>query len=167
MLDNFWMIQQMVINMDKKKRLLFLIIFSFIIDFISKRVAIYFLSEKESSVLIPRFFSFTLAKNTGGAFSILSDNVPIIIILSLFIIYILFSALKKDGYNNFELVCYSLIIGGAFGNLFDRVFYGYVVDFLDFYIFGYDYPVFNFADIFIVVGIIGLFIDGFRKGDGR
>ena len=109
----------MVINMDKKRRLLFLIIFSFVIDFISKRVAIYFLSEKESSVLIPRFFSFTLAKNTGGAFSILSDNVPIIIILSLFIIYILFSALNKDGYNNFELVCYSLIIGGAFGNLFD------------------------------------------------
>ena len=123
--------------MDKKKRLLFLVIFLFIIDFISKRVAMYFLSEKESIVLIPRFFSFTLAKNTGGAFSILSGNVPIIIILSLFVIYFLISVIKKNNYNNFELVCYSLLVGWAIGNLFDRVIYGYVVDFLDFNINGF------------------------------
>ena len=154
--------------MDKKKRLLFLIIFLFVIDFISKRVAMYFLSEKESIVLIPRFFSFTLAKNTGGAFSILSGNVPIIIILSLFVIYFLISVIKKNNYDNFELVCYSLLIGGAIGNLFDRVVYGYVVDFLDFNILGYDYPVFNFADTFIVISVILLFINSFKKeGDSK
>lgn len=146
-----------------KKKYIFIILCLFIIDFISKRVAMYFLSEKESIVLVPRFFSFTLAKNTGGAFSILSGNVIIIVILSLFIIYFLISVIKKNNYNNFELMCYSLLVGGAFGNLFDRVVYGYVVDFLDFNIFGYDYPVFNFADTFIVISVILLFINSFKK----
>ena len=149
--------------MSREKRLLLLVILLFVIDFVSKRVAMYFLSEKESVVLIPRFFSFTLAKNTGGAFSILSGNVTIIVILSLFIIYFLISVIKKNNYNNFELVCYSLLVGGAFGNLFDRVVYGYVVDFLDFNIFGYDYPIFNFADTFIVISVILLFINSFKK----
>lgn len=51
-----------------------------------------------------------------------------------------------------------LVLGGALGNMIDRFAYGYVVDFLDFIIFGYDFPVFNFADICIVCGGIGLIL---------
>ena len=56
-----------------------------------------------------------------------------------------------------------MLIGGILGNLIDRIFRGYVVDFLDFKIFGYDYPVFNFADIFITISIIFIIIDIIRR----
>ena len=61
------------------------------------------------------------------------------------------------------MVGYSFIIGGAIGNLIDRIMYGYVVDFLDFKIFGYNYPIFNLADTFIVVGMFILIIISFRE----
>ena len=57
-----------------------------------------------------------------------------------------------------EIIGYSLLLGGAIGNLIDRIVYGYVIDFLDFYIFKYDFPIFNVADIGIVVGIILLLV---------
>ena len=58
---------------------------------------------------------------------------------------------------------YSFILGGAVGNLIDRIMYGYVIDFLDFKIFGYDYPIFNLADTFIVVGVFILIVSSFRE----
>ena len=59
----------------------------------------------------------------------------------------------------------SLIISGIIGNMIDRIVRGSVIDFFNFYIFGYDYPVFNIADIFIVVGIILIVIESFWAGD--
>ena len=69
---------------------------------------------------------------------------------------------KKNRRNN---IAFGLILGGIFGNLIDRILKGYVIDFLDFKIFNYDYPVFNIADIAIVVGVILLGYAILRKED--
>ena len=71
----------------------------------------------------------------------------------MFIYYI-----EKNTYSKIQEVAYSFLLGGIIGNLIDRIFRGYVIDFLDFKLFGYDYPVFNLADSFIVVSIIVLII---------
>ena len=60
-----------------------------------------------------------------------------------------------------------MVLGGAIGNFIDRVIYGYVIDFFDFYIFGYDYPIFNLADSFILIGVILLVIYTWRCSDGN
>ena len=146
-----------------RKKLIIVAVCLFGIDIVSKCLALKYLEVNQSVTLIPHFFSLTLAKNTGAAFSMLSGNVILIIILSFVAIYYLIGIIRDGVHNNFEMICYSLVCGGAVGNLFDRVVYGYVVDFLDFNILGYDYPVFNFADTFIVIGIICLFVYSFRK----
>ena len=61
-----------------------------------------------------------------------------------------------------EKIAYSMILGGSIGKFINRLIYGYVIDFLDFYIFGYDFPIFNLADSFIVISIFMLIVDLIR-----
>ena len=129
-----------------------------IIDFISKIIISKNLFENQSIKIMNNFFNITYAKNTGIAFSFLENSRIIIIIITLAILIALFLYLKEKILEKFELFAYSLIIGGAFGNLIDRIIYGYVIDFLDFKLFNYHYPIFNLADSFIVIGIILLLI---------
>ena len=75
--------------------------------------------------------------------------------------------LKNKRFNWIDIIIYSLLIGGILGNLFDRIMYGYVVDYFDFYIFGYNFPIFNIADIFIVCSVILIIIDTLRGGSGE
>ena len=78
-------------------------------------------------------------------------------------IFIFFEIKKIKKLDKFDIIGYSLLTGGIIGNLIDRIIYGYVIDYLDFYIFNYNYPVFNFADISIVIGVIIVII--FRRED--
>ena len=71
--------------------------------------------------------------------------------------------MNKEKLSKTENITYGMIIGGIVGNLFDRIVYGSVVDFIDFKLFGYNYPVFNLADTFIVIGIIIMVIINIRK----
>lgn len=114
----------------------------------------------ESISIIPSFFQITFVKNEGAAFSIFSGNRFFLIgitITALIIIYI--SCLKNKTFSNFSIWVYSLLIGGILGNLLDRIIYGYVIDYLDVQIYNYDFPIFNLADICIVVGCMLLAID--------
>jgi signal peptidase II len=70
---------------------------------------------------------------------------------------------KKNKRNN---IAFSLLIGGILGNLIDRIIHGYVIDYFHFYLFGYDYPIFNIADIGIVIGVI-LIIISIWKGEDK
>jgi len=113
--------------------------------------------------IIKDFFYIINVKNTGGAWGIFSGNVPLLAIVSAIVVIVLLFFLKGEKkLSKLSIVCYSALFAGIIGNLIDRIFNGYVTDFLNFYIFGYDYPVFNIADIFIVLGMILMIIDVVR-----
>lgn len=130
-----------------------------IIDQLLKILIINNFNLYEGINIIPNFFTLIRVHNTGAAWSILSDNISLLIFLSIFalaIIYILF--IKDHILKKYETVTLGVLIGGILGNLFDRIFRGYVIDYLDFQIFHYNFPVFNFADICIVISVIILLI---------
>lgn len=135
-----------------------------IVDIVVKLIIENILVLNNSIKIIDNFFYLTYVRNIGAAWSILSGKVNFLIIFSLIIIIFLFIYLyKKKEYSKLEELGYSLLLAGAIGNLIDRIFYGYVIDYLDFYIFNYDFPIFNIADSCIVIGIMLLFISSWRE----
>lgn len=146
----------------KKKTYIIAFLF-FIIDLISKQIVTSTLKLHESIKIIPNFLYLTYTKNTGAAWSILKDSRIPLLILTVIILYIIHKYINKEKLSNFEILAYSMTIGGILGNFFDRLAYGYVIDFIDIYIFGYNYPIFNLADSFIVIGIILIIICNYRK----
>lgn len=109
--------------------------------------------------VIDNFFYLFKCHNEGAAFSILNGNVFFLIIITLVALFLIIKFIKKENnYSKINTISYGLLLGGIFGNLIDRVIYGYVIDYLSFIIFEYNFPVFNFADISIVVGAILLII---------
>lgn len=146
------------------KKIIILSSIFLIIDILIKLLIKNILIVNESIKVINNFFYITYVKNTGAAWSILSGKQLFLIIFSIIIILMLIIYLfKKKEYSNFEIIGYSLLLSGAIGNLVDRVVYGYVIDYLNFYIFNYNFPIFNIADCCIVIGIMLLFIDTWRK----
>ncbi len=108
--------------------------------------------------VIRGFFRITYTCNDGAAFSILKGKRVFFIIMTIIVVFLIVYYLLKNKVYWVEKYSLLLIISGAVGNLIDRIMYGYVIDFLDFIIFGYDFPVFNIADSFITIGAIGLII---------
>ncbi|MDH4284240.1 MAG: signal peptidase II [Gallionellaceae bacterium] len=119
------------------------------------------------SLQVLAFFNLVLAHNTGAAFSFLNDAggwqrwmfSAIAIVAAVWIVRLL----RQHAHETLFCLALALILGGALGNLIDRVAYGYVVDFLDFYWGGYHFPAFNVADSAISVGAALLILDSFRK----
>ena len=106
--------------------------------------------------IIGDFFRFSLTYNTGAAFSILKGSNVLLIILTIAIISFLVYYLKKSPGERLPL---SFVLGGAVGNLLDRIIYGSVVDFIDIWI----WPVFNFADVAITLGVVYLIYGLIKK----
>ena len=111
------------------------------------------MSYHQSIQVIEDFFHITYTHNIGAAFSLLEGQKWFFVLTAFVACVGIVSYINKSKdvtkLSKFALV---LIMGGAIGNMIDRVVYGYVIDFLDFYIFGYDFPVFNFADCCITIG---------------
>ncbi|MCL7721709.1 signal peptidase II [Actinobacillus pleuropneumoniae] len=130
--------------------------------------------ELYESVNVLPVFNLTYVRNYGAAFSFLADYggwqkyffLGLAIVISLGLIVMLW---RNQAVKKLENSAYALIIGGAIGNAIDRAYNGYVVDFFDFYWDIYHYPVFNVADIAIVVGagllILEAFLDKKKKSD--
>ena len=149
------------INIKNKKILfiVFIILISICIDQIVKQVIIKNILNS-SIEIINGVLNFTYVENTGGAYGIGSNNILMFIIINVIIIGILmkFVISKRDEINNALLIAISLIIAGGIGNLIDRIFRGYIIDFIDINPV-FKYPVFNIADIFVVTGCIVIAID--------
>jgi signal peptidase II len=136
-----------------------------VLDQVSKWLMSSWLSLYETVAVIP-FFNLTMAHNTGAAFSFLAGAggwqrwffVGLAVLISIgLLIWI-----QKLAKTNMEAMSVSLILGGAIGNVIDRVYFGYVIDFLDVYYGSYHWPAFNIADSAIVVGAVLLIMDSFR-----
>lgn len=137
-----------------KKRLYLIAIFFVILDQFIKIVITNTLTIGKSLVLIPQFFKLTYVENTGGAWSILNSNTLILTIISIIVFTILIIYLKKHNkYTKLEVITYAFLVSGVLGNLIDRIIRKAVIDYLDFNIFGYNFPIFNLADILIVIGV--------------
>ena len=133
----------------------------FFIDRISK-FYILKLAEAENSVdiYVTSYLNLFLIWNQGIAFGLLSANQSLVyntitVVIGLIIIVILFMMLKND---NIQRYFFALVAGGALGNLYDRIVYKAVPDFIDLHFHGFHWFVFNVADIFITVGIFCLIL---------
>ncbi|MCK7593207.1 signal peptidase II [Pseudomarimonas salicorniae] len=137
-----------------------------ILDLWTKQLALDHLTYGEPVVFIEGLWSWTLAYNTGAAFSFLADAdgwqrwffAALAIGISGLLTFWLLRTPRGDWRNALP---FALIIGGALGNLVDRVRFGYVVDFIDWHWQGHHWPAFNIADSAIVVGAIALIVLGF------
>ena len=144
--------------------IIYLSIILLIIDQISKLLVVKLIDINSSIELMKNFFYLTYTHNTGAAFSILTGQRLFLILVAIVILIIIINYLRKNKVEGkIDRLAFSLIIGGSLGNLLDRIVRGYVVDFLDFKIFGYNFPVFNLADTFIVIGVFLLLITLTRK----
>ena len=127
-----------------------------IIDQIIKYFVSAYLQPVGSVSVIDNIFSLTYVENKGVAFGMFSDMRWIFVVLtSILLVIIIFYMFKKRPKGKFFYVCAALIIGGGIGNLIDRIFYGYVIDYLSLSFFP---PVCNFADYCITAGTIMLVI---------
>lgn len=147
----------------KRNIYLFSIIF-LVIDQIIK----FFVSSKmilnESIILINNFLNLTYVQNKGAAFSLFSGNrIFLVAVGVLALIIFIYYISKLDKIKEIDVFTYSLFLGGLLGNLLDRIIYGYVIDYIGVNIFGYRFPIFNFADICIVVSIILIIIDMIKE----
>jgi signal peptidase II len=112
--------------------------------------------------VVEDFFTITYVKNPGVAFGWFPDwRLPPIIMALTMIIIIAYYSLKLPEEERLTRWSLALLVGGAVGNLYDRVVYGFVVDFFLFHFGSFDFPVFNVADVAIDFGVFMLFIDIF------
>ncbi len=124
--------------------------------------------ELYQSIAVLPFFNITLAYNHGAAFSFLASEsgwqrwffTGLAVVVSI-VLLVWLKRLKTDA--KLEAISLALILGGALGNVIDRVVHGYVIDFIDVYYGTYHWPAFNVADSAICVGAILLILDSFRN----
>ena len=138
---------------------LFIILFEVLLDQFSNQIVTAYLDLYQKVEVIPSFFNLTYVQNYGAGFSILEGQRFLFLFITIVAI-IIFSYMLYKGKNSHIVYKTSLllILGGTLGNFIDRIVHTYVVDFLDFIIFGYDFPVFNIADSFLTIGVILLLI---------
>lgn len=146
-------------------RWLWLVLIVIMIDYASKQWIMNNMMLQDTQPLVP-FLNLFYAHNYGAVFSFLADRggwqrwffagISIIIIIILLVVMY-----RNRASNKLINISHALIVGGAFGNLFDRVYNGFVIDFIDFYIGDWHFATFNIADCSICVGALLVLLEGF------
>ena len=143
---------------------------SIIIDQATILIAVSYLWKPPSVINVFSFLDLTPVENRGISFGLFQDSGDIgrwvIAIFALFIVIFLAVWLRKQQFK-FPAFCLGLVIGGALGNVIDRLRQGWVIDFIDFHIGNWHWPAFNFADTFITCGVILLLIDNLLRTQKR
>lgn len=139
------------------------------LDQLSKWLVVKNMELYEQIPVIENFFYITSHRNKGAAWGILQDQMIFFYLITAVVVVGIVFYMQKYGQNNPLLsISLSLVLGGAIGNFIDRLLRQEVVDFLDFMIFQYDYPIFNIADSALFVGVIlvliSAFVDEKKKG---
>ncbi len=143
-----------------------------VIDIISKQLISRYVFQSESLPLLGDYFRITHVKNAGAAFGFFPGNRAVLIAFSilamLFLGLLIMRSRKRSCLSLFSV---GLVLGGAFGNLLDRIRSGRVVDFIDVGFGTHRWPVFNFADVWVTVGVVilavSLYSGGHEAADGR
>ena len=147
----------------------FVILFILVVDQLTKAIVVQKISLFTSNEVIPGFFNITFIQNRGAIFGFFSQSGSRLVFLLLtltslaalgLVVYYFFKTPPDEKLMKISL---SLILGGALGNLGDRIFRGYVVDFIDFYVKKWHWPSFNVADSCITIGAILLIFLFFFK----
>jgi len=147
----------------------FLVAFTLILDRWTKSLIHSQFELNESIPVIDGFFNITYVRNTGVAFGIFSSisSPAKSVLLSLFtivaVVVVIVYSVRSPVRNRLLQVALGFILGGALGNLYDRISYGYVIDFLEFYFHSYHWPAFNVADSAISTGVVLLAIEIVRN----
>lgn len=129
-----------------------------ILDQLSKILIVKNMTEGQSIQVIDRFFHLTSIRNTGAAWGSFKDQTGLLSIISILSVVLFTYFLVKDGdLVNKKIFTISMlfILSGTLGNLIDRIARKEVIDFLDFYLFRYNFPVFNVADVLLTLGMFG------------
>jgi signal peptidase II len=156
-------------NFKARLPYLLIVVFTLALDRWTKSLIQTRFALDESMSVIDGFFNITYVRNTGVAFSIFSSiNSPAkSILLSLFtliaVVVVVVYSLRSPAENLLLQSALGLVLGGALGNLFDRLSYGYVVDFLELYWRDYQWPTFNIADFAISTGVVLLALEILRN----
>ena len=148
------------------KKLFIVSIILFLIDRIIKQIVVAKVGYGQVVTLITNFFYLTRVNNYGAAWSIMDGNRLFLILvgfLSIIFIYDIF--IKNSNINKLELISFGMLFGGIIGNLYDRVFLGYVIDYIGIFIGEYKFPIFNIADMLIVLSVILISYTIIKEGE--
>lgn len=131
------------------------------VDQLTKYLVVTKMTLGQSIPLIDNFLYITSHRNEGAAWGILQGKMMFFYLITLIVVGVVIVWLTRLDFKKDKLlvIALALILGGALGNFIDRVSYQHVVDFIDTYIFGYDFPIFNVADSALCIGVVLMALD--------
>jgi len=140
-----------------------IVILTVALDQITKSLVTNLMQIGDSIPIIDNFLYLTYHRNAGAAWGILQGRMFFFYIVTIIVIGVVITWLKRIDIQQEKrlTIAFSLILGGAIGNFIDRIIYQEVIDFIDTFIFGYNFPIFNIADSALCIGVAIMAVDAF------